>query len=122
MSNELELIQRFLTDVTTFYREGCRVTLEENDTAYCTEDNKICLPPSLLTEFKDNNLPRFCVFYHELGHALFSTDSYNLLNEWKNSNSNTYNPKYLHLINWIEDFYIEDMLVKHYSYLKDIIK
>jgi hypothetical protein len=32
-----------------------------------------------------------------------------------------YNEKYHHLLNWIEDFYIEERLVQEYPYLSDIV-
>ena len=103
------------------------VNFEEADTAFCSDDNKIVLPPKLMLEFYLNNLPTFCVFYHELGHALYSGPSFHLIEKWKNISSTfsgTYgfDKKYLYLLNWLEDFYIEAKLVKSFPYLSDIIR
>jgi len=115
--------------IAKFYKkngEAVYVEFEDADTAYCTEDNKIVIPPSLVLNFVGNNLPKFCVFYHELGHALYSKESFKLISKWKNLSSiystHQYSSKYLHLLNWIEDFYIENKLVRNYPYLQDIIK
>ena len=102
------------------------ITLQEADTAFCTESNTIVIPPSMILNFFMNNLPGFCVYYHELGHALYSRDMFGLIEKWKNISANfvpyAYSSKYLHLVNWIEDFYIENKIVKNYIYLTDIIK
>lgn len=93
-------------------------------TAFCSSDNCITLPLPLLEIFKNNNLPRLCVFYHELGHALESSNMFELIDKWKNItiSSDQYDPKYLYLINWIEDFYTEELTIEHYPYLTDILK
>ena len=121
--------KRILDLIAKFYKkdnEAVYVEFEEADTAYCTEKNKIVIPPNLVLDYVGNNLPKFCVFYHELGHALYSKESFGLINKWKNLSSaystHQYSTKYLHLLNWIEDFYIESKLIKNYPYLQDIIK
>ena len=112
--------------VNNFYKQGVSVRVSDTpDTAYCQGDN-ITLPRHLLEEFTNQKLPRFTVMYHELGHALYSHDLNSFIDKWKNlpttHNNYAYKEYYDHLLNWIEDFYIEDKLVEDYPYLQDIIK
>ena len=112
--------------VNNFYKKGVSVELSDTpDTAYC-QGNHITLPRHLLEEFTQQKLPRFTVLYHELGHALYSHDLNSFINKWENlpiqHNAYAYDPKYMHLLNWIEDFYIEDKLVQDYSFLTDLVK
>lgn len=94
------------------------------DTAYCQGDH-IVLPKHLLEEFTNQKLPRFTVLYHELGHALYSHNLNDLIKKWENlpttHNVYAFNEKYMHLLNWIEDYYIENKLVQDYPYLKDLL-
>lgn len=111
--------------INNFYKQGVSVVLSDTpDTAYC-EGTKITLPLHLLEEFTTQKLPRFTVLYHELGHALYSEDMTTFINKWKNLSSTfgpiLYDNKYHHLINWIEDFYIEKKLFEDYPYLQDIL-
>lgn len=119
------LVKIYEEVVNNFYKQGVSVTLSDTpETAYCQGDH-ITLPRHLLEEFTAQKLPRFTVMYHELGHALYSHDLNTFIDKWKNlptqHNSYVYTPQYDHLLNWIEDFYIEDRLVKDYPYLNDII-
>lgn len=118
------LVKVFGEIVNNFYKQGVSVELSDTpDTAYCSGDH-IVLPRHLLEEFTKNKLPRFTVLYHELGHALYSGNMNHLLEKWSNlpnSSNISYDDKYHHLINWIEDYYIEEQLVKDYPYLFDII-
>jgi len=117
-----------LDTISRFYNKNgdpVTVNFKEADTAYCTEKNQIIIPPKMVLQFYMNNLPKFCVYYHELGHALYSEDAFHLIEKWKNiSNAFTsamYDKKYLYLLNWIEDYYIENRMVKTYPYLTDIL-
>ncbi len=87
------------------------------------DGEKIVLSKNLMEAFGKVNLPRFLIYYHELGHHLYSQGYFALLEKWRNINQGplTYDPKYDHLFNWIEDFYIEDKLIKEHSYLTDVI-
>lgn len=119
------LINVFSQVVNNFYKEGISVSLSEDpDTAYCV-GNRIVLPTHLLEEFTQQKLPRFTVLYHELGHALYSENMTKLIEKWSNlptsHNSFMYKEEYHNLVNWIEDLYIEEKLVKDYPYLTDII-
>ena len=111
--------------VNNFYKEGVSVTLSDTpETAYCVDDN-IVLPVHLLEEFTNQKLPRFTVMYHELGHALYSENMTKLIEKWSNlpasHNSFKYEDKYHHLLNWIEDFHIENKLLENYPFLTDVI-
>lgn len=111
--------------INNFYKQGVSVVLSDTpDTAYC-EGTKITLPLHLLEEFTAQKLPRFTVLYHELGHALYSEDMTTFINKWKGLSSTfgpiLYDDKYHHLINWIEDFYIEKKLLEDYPYLQDVL-
>lgn len=127
--NTYNIFKEILKTISSFYAEEDKditVSFEESETAFCSSEGKINLPPTLLKEFFDNNLPKFCVFYHELGHALYSDPMFKLIDKWKNLVSTItncpYKIDYLHLINWIEDYYIESKLLKEYPYLTDILK
>lgn len=110
-----------------FYDSGITVHIEDKESnAYC-RDKSIVLSRQLIDTFAKQKLPRFSVMYHELGHALYTGPMSELINKWENIPSKShsgleYNNKYFHLINWIEDFYIEDRLLKDYPYLNDILK
>ena len=119
------LTKVFSNTVNNFYKEGVSVVLSDTpDTASCDGD-LITLPKHLLETFYEQNLPKFTVLYHELGHALYSEELSMLINKWKNLNTThagfMYNDKYFHLLNWIEDYYIEDKILKDYPYLQDIV-
>ena len=122
----LEALTRVFQEVVNnFYKQGVTVSLSDTpDTAYCQGDN-ITLPRHLLEEFTAQKLPRFTVLYHELGHALYSHDLNSLIEKWSNlpasHNSFMFDEKYMHLLNWIEDYYIEKQLVKDYPFLNDLI-
>lgn len=108
-----------------FYRDDISVRLSTDDTTgKCDEKNTITLPVDLLEKFTQNNLPRFTLFYHELGHALYTQELWDLIRKWEQIPSSInlhYDEKYFHLLNWIEDLYVEQKIVEDYSYLEDII-
>lgn len=122
----LEALTRVFQEiVNNFYKQGVTVELSDTpDTAYCQGDH-IVLPKHLLEEFTAQKLPRFTVLYHELGHALYSHDLNNFIEKWSNLPKShisfMFDEKYMHLLNWIEDFYIEYQLVKDYPFLKDLV-
>ena len=66
------LTKVFESTVNNFYKQGVSVVLSDTpDTASCDGD-LIVLPTHLLETFYEQNLPKFTVLYHELGHALYS--------------------------------------------------
>lgn len=110
-----------------FYDSKITVRIDDIESnAYCN-DKSIVLSQQLIDTFAKQKLPRFSVLYHELGHALYTGPMSDLIYKWENIPSKShsgleYNRKYFHLINWIEDFYIENKLLKDYPYLDDILK
>lgn len=90
------------------------------------DKQRIVLAEGLIDAFGDLNLPRFLIYYHELGHHLFSQGLFKLLKTWETFGASTQNPltwddKYHHLINWIEDFHVEDKLIQNYPYFTDVL-
>ena len=59
----------------------------------------------LVTDLWESGVPPLLVFYHEIGHVLYTT---NEVTTWANSLT----PALFNLFNWLEDFYIEDKLMK----------
>lgn len=113
----------------TFYR-----TDENNEIAVVLDSqhkgnnyydtHKIVLAEQLIDAFGDLNLPRFIVYYHELGHHLYSIGLFKLQEAWmKNTQGSSieYHKKYDHLVNWIEDYHIENKLVIEHPYLTDVL-
>lgn len=88
------------------------------------DGSNIFLSQGLMDAFGDMNLPKFIVYYHELGHHLYSKGAFELEENWMKMGKGTpidYKENYHHLLNWIEDFYIEDCLLRDHSYLTDVI-
>ena len=116
-----------LTFITnSFYSKDRLINVEINEEDKGTnyyDGDKITLSSALLDAFGNLGLPRFLVYYHELGHHLYSKYLFTFMDSWEKIKSGplTWNPAYHHLINWIEDFYIEDRIVKEHSYLTDVI-
>ena len=84
---------------------------------------EIVLSKTIMDEFQKVNIPRFVVYYHEVGHHLYSQPMFKLLEMWEQIQAGPvkYDERYLHLVNWIEDFFIEEKLLADYFYLTDII-
>lgn len=122
-----EAYANVLTFITnTFYSKDKKISVVINNEGKGTnyyDGEKITLSTELLDAFGALNLPRFLVYYHELGHHLYSRGMFTLLEAWQKITSGplTWMKEYHHLINWIEDFYIEDRLVKEHKYLTDVI-
>lgn len=119
-------ILEFITN--SFYRQSNNkeITVEIDKTNVGNnyyDGNRIVLSSQLMDAFGDLNLPRFLIYYHELGHHLYTQGIFKLMKRWETITSGplTYDKKYMHLLNWIEDFYIEDQLKKDHSYLTDVI-
>ena len=110
------------------------------DNYFTFKFKEIVLSAPIMCDIALQNLPCFSLYYHELGHALYSKplDDFETmlrdnLDKIKTFVSNTgilsLNHKpglecmgvYAHLLNWIEDYYIEKTIVKEYPYLTDII-
>jgi len=112
----------------TFYRtdENNEIAVQVvsgNNAGNYYDKQKIVLSEGLIDAFGELNLPRFLVYYHELGHHLYSQGLFILEEKWAKINQGPlqWRDKYHHLLNWIEDYYIEDMLVKEHPYLTDVV-
>lgn len=120
-------ILEFITN--TFYRtnENNDISIQisknpNSDNFYDTK--RIVLNEGLIDAFGKLNIPRFIVYYHELGHHLYSQGYFKLFQAWTKIGQGSpieYNKKYEHLANWIEDYYIEAKLIKEHGYLTDVI-
>lgn len=121
--------------------ENINITLTEGFDNYFTfKFKEIVLSAPIMCDIALQNLPCFSLYYHELGHALYSKplddfetmlkDNLDKIKAFINSTgilSLNHKPGlecmgvYAHLLNWIEDYYIERTIVKEYPYLTDII-
>lgn len=88
------------------------------------DGSKIVLSSELVDAFAAINVPRFIIYYHELGHVLYSDGYFKLIQRWQNITSGPmlWKENYAHLFNWIEDYYIEEKILQNYSYLTDVIR
>ena len=112
----------------TFYRtdeneEIAVQVVSGNNAGNYYDTQKIVLSEGLIDAFGELNLPRFLIYYHELGHHLYSQGLFILEEKWGKIHQGPlqWHDKYHHLINWIEDYYIEDTLVKEHPYLTDVV-
>jgi hypothetical protein len=85
--------------------------------------NTIKVSADLAERYHQLKLPRFVIYYHELGHFLYSKNMFKLLDNWSRIDKGPleWHNKYKHLVNWIEDFFIEEKLLKEHSYLTDVL-
>ena len=118
-------VLQFITN--TFYADPDNpilISLEKDKGSNYYDERKIVLSTELMDAFKAHNLPRFIVYYHELGHLLYSKGYFKLIRTWRKITNGplAWSDKYSHLFNWIEDFYMEDKLIKEHSYLTDVIR
>ena len=87
------------------------------------DGNTIVLSSQLIDAFATLNLPRFVVYYHELGHLLYSEGYFRFIETWQKIDAGPlkWKKSYEHLFNWIEDFYIESRLLVEHKYLSDVM-
>lgn len=126
---QIKAYEHVLSVIISYYRK--ETSLRFDDTAdtgfYDFSTDSITIPPSLIRTFYQNYLPLFPVIYHEIGHALYSDTLFKLTVYWKKLGktqapaNKLYNDAYHYLLNWIEDYYIEDKIVNEYYYLTDIM-
>ena len=76
---------------------------------------EITLFEKLVTDLWESGVPPLLVFYHEIGHVLYTTGE---VVTWAKSLT----PSVFRLYNWVEDFYIEDKLMKELYFIKPYIK
>lgn len=119
--SKIEEALEFITN--TFYAPTEKyIKVEIGEGNYYDRD-KIVLDYSLMSRFAANNLPVLVVFYHEVLHKDLSEAIFNLESNWSRVKSGpiAYKEKYHHLLNWVEDFYIEKKGLEKYPYLEDIL-
>jgi hypothetical protein len=117
-------VLEFITN--SFYRtdENTNIAVTINNEGHNYYDrNQITLSKNLMEAFHSISLPKFLIYYHELGHHLYSIGSFKLEETWKTITQPTilYHSKYNHLMNWIEDYYIERKLIQEHPYLTDVV-
>jgi hypothetical protein len=112
----------------TFYRTEenteIKVTMTDSSAANYYDQNRIVLSKETMNMFQKLNLPRFVVFYHEIGHHLYSQGLFRFLTSWRslrNIGPKEWHSKYHHLLNWLEDYFIEAKLKKEHPYLTDVL-
>lgn len=76
---------------------------------------QIVLFEKLVNDLWESGVPPLLVFYHEIGHVLYTTKE---IMDYGKSLS----PDVFKLLNWVEDFYIEDKLMKELYFIKPYIK
>lgn len=131
LEQHLEAFKNILQYLTnTFYRtedqeEDIIVTLSYNGVGENYYNFKeLVLSKALMESYHRHKIPRFVIYYHELGHHLYTREIKNFMYSWERSSwpKLQYFEKYFHLVNWIEDFYIEARLLKEHAYLTDVIR
>lgn len=87
------------------------------------DQHSIVLSSQLIDAFAALNLPRFVIYYHELGHLLYSEGYFRFIETWCKIDAGPlkWDEKYQHLFNWIEDYYIESRLLTEHKYLSDVM-
>lgn len=102
---------------TSFYTEQGRVTIKQGEEGgfINMESNNMILYDELLLDMWESGVPPLLVFYHEIGHLLYT--NHTLINIGKSLKEDVFM-----LLNWIEDFYIEGMLMKELYYVKPYIQ
>ena len=118
-------VLQFITN--NFYTQPGENILVEIDTeskeSNFYDGKRIVISSQLLDAFGALKLPRFLIYYHELGHHLYSKGMFTFINTWQKITSGPleWKTNYHHLINWIEDFYIESRMKREHSYLTDVL-
>lgn len=110
--------EKYLNSVyQAFYTSEGKVTLKPgHEGGFVNLDNmEIVLYEKLIGDMWESGIPPLLVFYHEIGHVLYTTKE---LTDY----GKTLTPEVFTLLNWIEDFYIEDRLMNELYFIKPYIK
>lgn len=101
----------------SFYTETGSVSIKPgHEGGFINMDsNQMTLYEKYIIDLWDSGVPPLLVFYHEIGHLLFTTQDII-------SVGHSLHQDVFHLLNWIEDFYIEERLMKELYYVKPYIK
>jgi hypothetical protein len=114
----IKWFEKYLNAIyVSFYKsEGRLIIKPGHEGGFVNLDSmQITLFEKLVSDLWESGIPPLLVFYHEIGHVLYTTHSmYDYGKGLK--------PEVFLLLNWLEDFYIEDKLMKELYYIKPYIK
>ena len=101
----------------SFYTETGSVSIQPgHEGGFINMDSaQMTLYEKYIIDLWDSGVPPLLVFYHEIGHLLFTTQD--VVSVGHSLHKDVFN-----LLNWIEDFYIEERLMKELYYVKPYIK
>lgn len=114
----LRWIEQYLNSIyKTYYTSTGNVKiLKGNEGGFINMDtNNMVMYDEMIVDLWDSGVPPLLVFYHEIGHLLYT--SKDLVTLGSSLNKSEFN-----LLNWLEDFFIEDKLCKELYYIKPYIK
>lgn len=114
----IEWFQKYLDSVyKSFYTDTGKVIIKPGHEGGFVNLNseEMVLYAKLINELWDSGVPPLLVFYHEIGHILYTTKELQTYGE-------SLTKEVFMLLNWIEDFYIEDKIMKELYYVKPYIQ
>lgn len=110
--------ERYLNSIyKSFYKAEGKVTIRTgHEGGFVNLDSmEIVIYEKLIVDLWKSNIPPLLVFYHEIGHVLYTiapvVDYGKMLK-----------PDMFNLLNWIEDFFVESELMKKLYFIKPYIK
>lgn len=115
----IEWFNKYLNSIySSFYQKDGRVKIKPgHEGGFVNLDSmEITLYDKLINDLWASSIPPLVVFYHEIGHVLYTTEA--LADYGKTITV----PQVFNLLNWLEDFYIEDQLMKNLYFIKPYIK
>ena len=114
----IKWFEKYLNDIyQSFYTErGSLRIVKGHEGGFVNLDmEQITLYEKLIEDLWASGVPPLLVFYHEVGHVLYTTKDILIYGKSLTANNFT-------LLNWVEDFYIEDKLMKELYFIKPYIR
>jgi hypothetical protein len=114
----IKWFEKYLNAIyVSFYKSDGRLVIKPgHEGGFVNLDSmQITLYEKLVSDLWESGIPPLLVFYHEIGHVLYTTKS---LSDYGKG----LKPDVFLLLNWLEDFFIEDKLMKELYYIKPYIK
>lgn len=114
----IKWFEKYLNSIySSFYKtDGKLVIKPGKEGGFVNLDSMlITLYEQLVTDLWESGVPPLLIFYHEIGHVLYTTKN---LGDYGKS----LKPEMFMLLNWLEDYFIEDKLMKELYYIKPYIK
>lgn len=114
----IKWFEKYLTAVYgSFYKTAGKVHIKPGaEGGYVNLDSmEITLFEKLVNDLWSSGVPPLLVFYHEIGHVLYTTDEATTYGKSINAESFV-------LFNWIEDFYVEERISKELYFIAPYIK